>query len=69
MFARFKIKYHPEESVKRKEEQVSGLKVNFASYYAHVFIYFFDFLNNYSIIFVLETCGSFPGNAGIGRNR
>lgn len=24
---RFKIKYHPEESVKRKEEQVAALKV------------------------------------------
>lgn len=24
---RFKIKYHPEESVKRKEEQVGALKV------------------------------------------
>lgn len=24
---RFKIKYHPEESIKRKDEQISGLKV------------------------------------------
>lgn len=27
LIARFKIKYHPEESVKRKDEQVSALKV------------------------------------------
>lgn len=28
LIARFKIKYHPEESVKRKDEQVSALKVD-----------------------------------------
>lgn len=27
LFLRFKIKYHPEESVKRKEEQLGALKV------------------------------------------
>lgn len=28
LFTRFKIKYHPEESVKRKEEQLVALKVS-----------------------------------------
>lgn len=27
LLLRFKIKYHPEESVKRKEEQLAALKV------------------------------------------
>lgn len=28
LFVRFKIKYHPEESIKRKEEQLAALKVS-----------------------------------------
>lgn len=34
LIARFKIKYHPEESIKRKDEQVSALKVNTKMYNA-----------------------------------
>lgn len=42
LFLRFKIKYHPEESVKRKEEQLSALKVLFTNN-THVFFYFIDY--------------------------
>lgn len=36
--ARFKIKYHPEESVKRKDEQVSALKVAMMLKFALAFV-------------------------------
>lgn len=50
-FKRFKIKYHPDDSIKRKEEQTIALKVNIINF---VFKY-----NVYFIFLLLETARSF----------
>ena len=73
LIARFKIKYHPEESVKRKEEQVSALKVITSKC-----ITYFLILSLINIccpadrnlkFYTLETRGNFSGDAKVRRHR
>lgn len=56
---RFRMKYHPEDSVKRKEEQMNYLKVSFKSD--------FDFCSNLSLYFLKKRVEVFLDLLGSGK--